>query len=100
MLYFKSTLLILILIGVSFRTQAEFCDNYKPPQKYIDLQSKKELALKKFSNQKNIAKIADETLSKLLLAKSPVITDWLKKRNLLTKSEDEIVREWRTYTMH
>lgn len=50
-----------------------------------------------FANQKNIAVKADNLLSKLISAKSPVIIDWLQKRDLLSQSEEQIAKAWRLY---
>lgn len=50
-----------------------------------------------FANSKEVATLADAMLSQLLRAKSPVITSWMKTRNLESQSEDEIVRRWRDY---
>lgn len=57
----------------------------------------KETELKKFSNRKEVASKADETLSKLIAAKSKLIGSWLNKRNLNSASEVEIVKNWRRY---
>lgn len=76
---------------------ASVCDSYKLPPAYLELKSKVDEEIRVFSNKKSVALRADETLSKLITAKSPVINSWLAKRNLNTKSEEEIVREWRDY---
>lgn len=58
-----------------------------------------ELSLKKTLLVKNkvVVAAADETLEKLLKAKSPAVLSWMQRRHLLSKSEDEIVKQWRLY---
>lgn len=50
-----------------------------------------------FANNKVIATQADALLSKLISAKSPVISNWFKRRDLENKSEIEIAKIWRLY---
>lgn len=93
--------MIKLLIFSSFvlnaNAWASFCDSYQPPKNYTAVKSQIDEQIKVFAGKKSIAQKADDTLSKLISAKSPVITGWLNKRNLNSKSEDEIVREWRVY---
>lgn len=88
------TLLFFTFSRPSFATA---CDKYQVPKIYIDTKAKVDEKIKVFSNKKFIAQRADETLSKLIAAKSPIISSWIGKRSLDSKSEDEIVREWRSY---
>ncbi len=44
-----------------------------------------------------ISSEADQVLAKLIGAKSPVLMTWLKKRNLLSATEEVIALEWRRY---
>lgn len=78
-------------------TLANFCDTYQPPESYRSLKRNVDEKIGIFSNKKNIASHADQTLSNLLAAKSPVVSGWLTKRNLNSKSEEEIVSAWRDY---
>lgn len=73
------------------------CDTYQIPKIYTDTKSKVDEKIRIFSNKKDIAQRADDTLSKLIAAKSSIISSWMSKRGLSSKSEDEIVREWRSY---
>lgn len=79
------------------QSSAAFCDNYQPPKIYTKIKDKADEKIRIFANKEGIARRADETLSKLITAKSPIIASWLGKRGLNFKSEDEIVREWRNY---
>ncbi len=87
--------IIFIFISQAFATS--FCDSYQTPKHHTDLKSKVDEQIRSFFNKKPIAKQADDTLSKLLAAKSPIATNWLKKRDLDSKTEEEIIREWRDY---
>jgi hypothetical protein len=53
--------------------------------------------LEKFYQSKIIATDADRMLSLLISAKSPMITSWIKKRNLDTNNPEIIAIEWRKY---
>lgn len=87
----------LFLLAHSQQSFATSCDKYQAPKIYTDTKSKIDEKIKVFSNKKSIAQRADDSLSKLIAAKSPVISSWMNKRSLNSKSEDEIVREWRSY---
>jgi hypothetical protein len=96
-------IMFVILLQLSSSTtsaleQFELCTiPYTPPENYTKLQSEIEVKIKDFSNLLAFAKQADDMLSKLISAKSPVITSWLNKRDLKTKSEEEVIKEWRKY---
>lgn len=89
--------LIISLILSPQKSQATFCNNYHSPQAYIEIKSKIDEKIRIFANKKSVAQRADELLSKLITAKSPVIKRWLNKRNFNEKKDDEIAREWRDY---
>lgn len=72
-------------------SQSTESKDFVTAQKYIDEK------IKVFANSKDVATLGDAMLSQLITAKSPVISSWLKTRNLDSKSEDEIVRAWRDY---
>lgn len=81
----------------SDQSLATSCDRYQTPKIYTDTKSKVDEKIRFFSNKKDIAQRADDTLSRLIAAKSSTISTWMSKRNLNSKSENEIVREWRSY---
>lgn len=97
------TLKIIIILFFTFylpwKTSASLsiCDNYQTPKDYTELKIKIDENIRTFSNKKSIAQRADDTLSKLLSAKSPALIAWMNKRDLKSKSEEEIAREWRNY---
>lgn len=93
-LFFSITFL---LIHLSPSLQAQLCEVQKTPSQYLEVRKLVEDKISSFSNSKVIAKKADETLSKLIAAKSPMINVWMQNRGLYSKSEDEIVKEWRIY---
>ena len=62
-------------------------------QKFQNLIEHKESELEKFSNRKETASKADETLSALIKANSKMIRNWINQRNLDPATQDEpIVR--------
>jgi hypothetical protein len=94
--------LIVLLIGCIYSSNLAFsnpiCQQKIPKNKiFQNFLTAKELALKKFSNNKIIAKKADETLSSLITAKSKILSNWVTKRNLTKASEVDIVKQWRSY---
>jgi hypothetical protein len=73
-----------------------------PPQlptshEYAALEKEIEKKMRSASHLVPIAKEADKVLSQLLTNKSPVLIDWIEKRNLLSAKEQEIANEWRYY---
>ena len=67
-------------------------------QTFQNLIKHKESELEKFSNRKETASKADETLSALIKANSKMIRNWINQRNLDPATQDElIVRRWRKY---
>lgn len=63
-----------------------------------NIQNKKELIINKFSSSPIIANEADKMLSMLIKAKSPMIFNWVKKRQLNPENESsKIAYEWRKY---
>jgi len=96
-MWFILTSIVLISTILPLAARANFCGHYVPPKQYEDIKIKAEESIKSFSNIKAIASLADQTLSKLIAVKSPVIVSWISKRNLGAKSSDEIMPEWRVY---
>lgn len=91
-IFFTSSILLSCIV------QAEpFCTSYFQPKEFSSLQASIEKKIKVFSGKESIAGRADNVLSKLIGAKSPVIVSWMEKRDLSTKSEVEIANEWRLY---
>ncbi len=55
----------------------------------------------KLSNHREIATLADEALSQLIKVKSPVLLNWIKKRDLDPQTNDrQIAIEWRKYYLN
>lgn len=67
------------------------------PSEFLNMQKELDSKIRDFSNLPAFAKKADELLSKLITAKSPVIISWMNKRDLQSKSEEDVIREWRKY---
>jgi len=106
--FFRISISVFTLINVSYaNAQSEsdakheqvdsICANNVQPKDFLSLQASAEKKIEAFANKKSIADQADKLLSKLISAKSLVITSWINKRNLSTKSEGEIAKEWRLY---
>ncbi len=89
--------IISILLIFQNLQASSFCDAYNPSKEYLSVQQKIDKNIEIFANKKIIASQADNVLSKLLAAGSPMITTWMKKRDLIQKSENEIAKEWRLY---
>ncbi len=70
---------------------------YAQSKSYEKLQNEFSAQKKLFVKNKDIVAAADETLEKLLKAKSPAVLSWMQRRNLVSQSEDEIVKQWRQY---
>jgi hypothetical protein len=73
------------------------CDAYTPSSVQISVENSVDLKVTTFANSKVIASKADTMLSKLITAKSPIILNWLKKRNIGDESEVNIAKAWRDY---
>lgn len=91
--------LLLLLIGFSLYVQAnEFCQQKIPFTKnwtqFVNTKTKFIVSLK---DNPVIVKEADKTLSSLLSAQSPLISNWIKKRNLNINQPEKVVKEWRSY---
>lgn len=96
--YFLTTALVVVIASLLVADRAcGFCETPPPPKDHLRLQENVTNRIRTFSGLKPIASQADAMLSKLLSAKSPVIMGWIEKRDLATKADDEIVREWREY---
>lgn len=81
----KHFLFILINTFYSLQTLSLTCENYQIPLEYTETKEMTEKKIKDFSNLKAIAQQADKTLSKLIMAKSPVITSWMNNRGTFIK---------------
>ncbi len=66
-----------------------------PDYQALDARIQKKIA--DASNLAPVASEADSVLSKLIAAKSPILLDWLKKRELMSAKEETIAKEWRKY---
>lgn len=79
------------------QSTAPVCENYQPSKSFKKIEEAINKKIEQFANKKVVASQADRTLSKLIEAKSPVLSTWIKKRNLSDKSDEEIVKAWRVY---
>lgn len=94
----KNFVTIILLISISSILNANVCQKkYEDSPKYKKANAEVESLLIKFSNNKAIASKADALLSKLISAKSPVLVNWLKKRNLSVKDDIKVIKTWRKY---
>ncbi|MBY0316607.1 MAG: hypothetical protein K2Q26_13875 [Bdellovibrionales bacterium] len=93
----KYLLLLLLLIKQSSALAAEFCQSAQPSSMSKSAKRDIDLEIEKFAGKKPIVERADQTLSGLIKAKSPMISSWILKRNLQDQSEDQIAKEWRAY---
>lgn len=85
---------IISLLLFSQLIKAEFCQTPPSPHDF----SKKEKILDNFIFDKTIKDNSEQMLSRLILAKSPMITNWIKNRNLNPEKEAEkIAIEWDKY---
>lgn len=91
--------LVALLPNSAMASSLEVCKNFvdKDNKAYAAMVAGRKKALEIFSSRPAIAKQADQTLSKLIAAKSPIIGQWMNKRNLADKSETEIALAWRVY---
>lgn len=83
---------------LNFATAASLCDkgaSTSPEFQKIKKQIDEKLQV--FSNKKIVAERADATLSKLISAKSPLVSTWMKNHTTEKSSEEDIVRAWRSY---
>ncbi len=90
--------LLLIFLFSPILAKAEICER---PMWSDRAESTKRLfdkTLYQFASSKDIAPLADDTLSKLAKAQSPTLIDWGKKRNINPQTEPEkFAKEWRSY---
>ncbi len=98
----RNTILFLGILNLygTLYASTEYCDSYvhKQPKKFIEMKDNFQKKIKQLSDHKLIASEADAILSKLIQAKSPMITKWINKRNLDPATQDtEIVLKWRQY---
>lgn len=93
----KKLMVIVLLLGPQAALAAQVCETVGPNKAYVKVEASVQARIAEFANKKVVATQADALLSKLITAKSPVLIQWMKKRDLDSKSEDEIAREWREY---
>ncbi len=67
---------------------------------YQDIQNKIDDKFATAGNLATIAEEADQVLSKLIAAKSPILMTWLKDRQLMSADELKIAKAWRLYYLH
>ena len=92
-------LIVLLVLAIASHASAstDFCGNYRAPESSTAAQKDVDERITKFANKKLIAEQADAMLSKLITAKSPVISQWMNRRELDYKTEEDIARAWREY---
>jgi hypothetical protein len=74
------------------------CDSsLKSDTHFAALEKKVYEELHKAAHLTPIAKKADDSLSKLISVKSPVLLTWLNDRKLMQAQEEAIAKEWRQY---
>lgn len=79
----------------------DICDSVPATHpEFAKLETEVEKKLRKSSHLVTIASEADAVLAKLLSHKSPVLVDWINKRQLMNKKEEEIAGEWRFYYLN
>ncbi|MCB0378742.1 MAG: hypothetical protein KDD33_09640 [Bdellovibrionales bacterium] len=90
--------MIFLLVILTAFGQTDYCKdkNWVAPH-YADLQKKIDDKLAQSAHLVPIAKEADQVLSKLIQAKSPILFNWLEKRQLMSAKEEEIAKKWRQY---
>jgi len=93
----KLIFVLMLMMNHESAFAKEYCEHYRLPKSYIEMQSVFEKKLHSFSQKKDIALTSDTTLSKLIKANSSVIKNWMDKRNFQNETEDQIAREWRVY---
>ena len=93
----KFIVVIVLLATSSVKAEPVCVESYRPPKLYLKVKEEVDKSIDSFANNPIVAKQADNLLSKLLKVKSPILTSWVKKRNLSYKDEVKIVREWRKY---
>ena len=88
-------ILIIIFFQCHISLASEFCQaqqSAKPnSNEFIDQQ------LKYYSNQKIFSEEADETLTKLIKAKSDLLSRWMAKEENQNITESTLVKNWRLY---
>lgn len=90
-------ILCLGVLSSSLTFAAPTCEVPAQPKAYLEMKQVLDKKITTFANDKLIASQADTVLSRLLAAKSPVITEWMTKRDFADKSETETVKAWRQY---
>ena len=86
--------IVLLFSNLSF-AKLNYCEGKTENKTYESFKIDRDKLFSFLSNHKDIASKADATLSKLLNAKSPIITKWIANRNL--SDEIAIVKAWRKY---
>ncbi|MBY0470217.1 hypothetical protein K2X30_03550 [bacterium] len=85
--------------AIPAQTALDLCKTLQPKgdAHWAELNDYYKSSLKQFANHKSVASAADQTLTRLLSAKSPAILNWMKNRNLFDAPEDDVVKAWRIY---
>jgi hypothetical protein len=87
-----------LILALSLHAHANLCSSEAaPPADFVKIKKQFDLKLLQFANKKPIAEKADDTLSKMITAKSPFVTSWVKKHTSEEATEEEIARAWRQY---
>jgi hypothetical protein len=87
-----------LILTFSLQASGALCSREPaPPADYTQIKKQIDLKMLQFSNKKPVAKKADETLSKLIAAKSPFVSSWMKKHTSQEATDEEIARIWRQY---
>jgi len=83
---------------LNFANAATLCGgNHDSPHEFQQIKKQIDEKIQKFAGKKIVAERADATLSKLISAKSPFVSMWMKNHTSENQSEDDIVRAWRDY---
>ena len=71
------------------------CESYQLPASYLKMQKQIEQQITEFAQKKKIAIHADEAMTKLMKAGSPMLKNWMNQSRFAKSTDDEIVKEWR-----
>lgn len=93
----KSVIFLAVVFFLSVSRASWTCQKFEKPKAYLAMREDVDNKIREFANRKEIAVVADKTLSKLLQAKSPIVLNWIQSRNLDVSQEEEVVKAWRLY---